>query len=119
MDSGRPWCWNTRSRKLGRLVGRHFCGDWSKIDQLAEATDEREDAGTAFGSHEMPMMKSMLADRHEPVVMGSEQRGACLDAAGFTRWRISQERTHFRIYLYMGGQQKSRDIAANVFSRTR
>ncbi|KAE9029727.1 hypothetical protein PF005_g1442 [Phytophthora fragariae] len=64
-------------------------------------------------------MKSMLADRHALVAMGSGRSGACLDTAGFTRWQISQEWTHFRMHLYMLGQKKSRESAANVFSRLR
>ncbi|KAE8961471.1 hypothetical protein PR002_g29893 [Phytophthora rubi] len=64
-------------------------------------------------------MKSMLTEGHALVAMGSGRSGACLDAAGFTRWQISQERTYFRIHLYIRGQKKSRESAANVFSRPR
>ncbi|KAE9262642.1 hypothetical protein PF008_g32547 [Phytophthora fragariae] len=35
--------------QLGRLVSRHFCRDWSKMDHLAETIHEDENTGAAFG----------------------------------------------------------------------
>ncbi|GMF28221.1 unnamed protein product [Phytophthora fragariaefolia] len=35
--------------QLDRLVGRHFCFGWSKMDHLAETIDEDENPGVAFG----------------------------------------------------------------------
>ena len=46
----------------------------------------------------------MLTERQDSMAIESGRNGVCEDDAGFTRWHVSQERTHLWMYLYIRGQ---------------